>query len=501
MCSTAPSPRWPVVKKGTQFVKAFWNDSSGIVLPYVTILIVVIVGLAVLALDGARLMSLQTQLQNGADALALAGAAELDRLPDAEMRARTAIERLLTNSTSFGSGANTNIAVTNIQFYSRLPANDASPMSAGTLATGSRNARFISVTVRPITLSTILPAAFLGGSNIITTAASAVAGFDQVVCGVTPIYVCNPYESTGMTYDQATEALQRAAADQADQGRLMILRQYDGNAPYAAANYGFLDSPTLGRDELSLINSLAVVRPPACFMQRGVNFRPGFVRSVREGFNVRFDIYEGSMSEKYDDSNYRPSQNVRKGYVVASGDDGNENACATRRGANWPIGSPPDQVTGLPLDQTWPNFERIGEGNWDFNTYWQVNHGASPPPDLNEGSARNADVPSRYRVYRYEIEQGYVGDVSAGGESGAPACYRGGDLPAAPDRRILHAAIINCQSLRLAGEAESNVPVAAFGKFFLTLPLAQSQTDLYVEMVGLVRPGDGVNFDVVQLYR
>jgi hypothetical protein len=43
--------------------------------------------------------------------------------------------------------------------------------------------------------------------------------------------------------------------------------------------------------------------------------------------------------------------------------------------------------------------------------------------------------------------------------------------------------------------------VAAFGKLFLTLPLAQSQTDLYVELVGLVRPGDGVSFDVVQLYR
>jgi len=490
-------PGWPTVDKGTHFAKTLWNDTSGIILPYVTIMLVVIVGLSVLALDGARLMSLQTQLQNGADALALAGAAELDRLPDAETRARTAIERMLTNSTS---GTSANIAVSKIQFFSRLPANDASPMSAGTLATGSRDARFVSVTVRPVSLSTILPAAFLGGSKTITAAASAVAGFDQVVCGVTPMYVCNPFETAGMTYDQATEALQRAAADPADQGRLIILRQYDASAPYAAAYYGFLDSPTLARDDASLIDYLAVVRPPACFIQRGVNFRPGFVGSAREGFNVRFDIYEGSMSGKYDDGNYRPAQNVRKGYVVAGG-DGNENACASRRGANWPIGSPPNQVTGLPLDQTWPYFERIGEGNWDLNTYWQVNHGAPPPPDLNEGSASNTNVPSRYRVYRYEIEQGHVGDVSSGGESGAPACYSGSNLPATPDRRILHAAIVNCQSLHLASEAESNVPVAAFGKFFLTLPLAQSQTDLYVEMVGLVRPGDGVSFDVVQLYR
>ena len=496
----ARPPNWPGFKEGKQSARAFWNDTSGVILPYVTVMLVVIVGLSVLALDGARLMSLQTQLQNGADALALAGAAELDRLPDAETRARTAIQRLLANSTLFGSRANRTIAVSNIKFYSRLPANDASPMSAGTPATSPGNARFVSVSVRPVTLQTILPAAFFGGANTVTTAASAVAGFDQVVCGVTPIYVCNPYETAGMTYDQATEALQRAAANPSDQGRLMRLHQYGRNASYDADDYGFLDSPTLGSDEMSLIDSLAVVRPAACFLQRGVNFRPGLLRSAREGFNVRFDIYEGAMSERYNDSNYRPAQNVRKGYVLASGDE-NQNACAARRGANWPIGSGPNRVTGLPLDRSWP-IDGMGEGNWDFDSYWQVNHGDSEPPQsLNGGAASNADVPSRYRVYRYEIEQGRVADVSIGGESGAPACYSGGDLPGTPDRRILHAAIVNCQSLQLAGEEQFNVPVAAFGKLFLTLPLERSQTDLYVEMVGLVRPGDGVSFDVVQLYR
>jgi Flp pilus assembly protein TadG len=484
------TPSWPVFEKGAQCARALWEDNSGVILPYVTVMLVVIVGLSVLALDGARLMSLQTQLQNGADALALAGAAELDRLPDAETRARGAIENLLTNSTLFGSGTNRTIAVSKIQFYRRLPASDASPMSAGALATRPTNARFVSVAVRPVTLPTILPAAFFGGANTITTSAFAVAGFDQVVCGVTPIYVCNPYETPGMSYDQATEALQHAAASPADQGRLIRLRQYDGDAPYAAADYGFLTSSILGSDEASLIDSVAVVRPPVCFLQRGVNFRPGLVQSVREGFNVRFDIYEGSMSDKYDDSNYRPAQNVRKGYVY-------QNACPTRRGAYWPIGSPPNRVTGLLLDRTWPHFGSMGEGNWDFDTYWQVNHrsDAGPSAMVDGGPADNTDVPSRYRVYRYEIEQGLVG------ESGAPACYRGGDLSAVPDRRILHAAVINCQSLRSVDEPHSNVPVAAFGKFFLTLPLAPAQTDLYVEMVGLVQPGDGVSFDVVQLYR
>ena len=50
--------------------KALYSDTSGIILPYVTLMLVAIVGIAVLALDGARYMSLQTQLQSAADALA-----------------------------------------------------------------------------------------------------------------------------------------------------------------------------------------------------------------------------------------------------------------------------------------------------------------------------------------------------------------------------------------------------------------------------------------------
>src|SRR5580704_6059886 len=111
-------------KKIGRLATAFWRDEDGIILPYVTVMLVVIIGVAVLAIDGARLMSLQTQLQNGADALALAGAAELDRLPDAETRAVNAMNGLLTNSTVFGSGTSRNVQISHVEFYSRLPPSD-----------------------------------------------------------------------------------------------------------------------------------------------------------------------------------------------------------------------------------------------------------------------------------------------------------------------------------------------------------------------------------------
>src|SRR5450759_2482374 len=91
---------WP--GKIVQLLKAFWGDTDGIILPYVTVMLVVIIGVSVLALDGARYMSLQTQLQNKVDALALAAAAELDRTP-------TAIQRALNAIHTFRSGSAQNV--------------------------------------------------------------------------------------------------------------------------------------------------------------------------------------------------------------------------------------------------------------------------------------------------------------------------------------------------------------------------------------------------------
>lgn len=487
-----------------QAIGRFGEDTSGVILPYVTMMLLVIIGVSLLALDGARFMSLQTQLQNGADALALAGAAELDRLPDSETRAIEAMNHLLGNSSLFGSGEERNVQISSLSFYSQLPATDSAPISAGTLAKGPLDARFVSVVVRPVTLRTVFPAALFGGPSVVTTGASAVAGFDQVVCQVTPLYVCNPYEATEMTYEQATEALEHAAADPAARRRLIRLREYPGgDSAYVAGDYGFLLASTIASDVASVKKAVAVAQPGVCFMQNGVNFRPGFLVTAREAFNVRFDIYEGDMSGHRADPDYRPAQNVRKGYV-GGGVSQSGNSCNAQPATDWPIGSPPNQATGLPLDRTWPYLNgRMGNGDWNFSTYWQVNHGAEgrPVPTMNGAVASNANPPSRYDVYRYEIEHGYVADRSPGGESGTPACYSGGGLSSTLDRRVLYAAIVNCHSLDLAGEGPTGVPVAAFGKLFLTLPLSSSQTDLYVELVGLVKPGDGVNLDRVQLYR
>ena len=54
-------------------VSALWRDTRGAVLIYVTVGLTVLLGGAALVIDAGRLYTMNSQLQAGADALALAG--------------------------------------------------------------------------------------------------------------------------------------------------------------------------------------------------------------------------------------------------------------------------------------------------------------------------------------------------------------------------------------------------------------------------------------------
>src|SRR5450759_1434759 len=109
-----------VIGPTLRMFKSLWQDTSGIMLPYVTVMLVVIIGLSLLAVDGARYMSLQTQMQNAADALALAGARELNKRAGARNRATNAINNLVTNGLA-GMGITTSVTAMPPVFYSALP--------------------------------------------------------------------------------------------------------------------------------------------------------------------------------------------------------------------------------------------------------------------------------------------------------------------------------------------------------------------------------------------
>ena len=490
------------------FTKTFWNDTRGVILPYTTLMLVVIVGVSVLAVDGARFMGLQTQLQNGSDALALAGAAELDRLPDSITRATNAINNLVSNSTFFGTGASKQVQVADVIFLRSLPADDSTPISSDDVTTDPTRARFVQVTVQPVALPTVLPASIFGGKNTISAGAQAVAGFDQVLCNSIPLFVCNPFETRNLTYFQATEALVNAANDPVTDRKLLRLAgtqtKKEANGP---GDFGYLQ-PTTGslpasacgpKTESGVAQAMAVSRLRTCIKLSGIDIQPGDDHTAMDGLNTRFDIY----ANRFKTCNYAPDENVRRGYLVP----GNANWCNAGPSApNWPITNA--DATPLAVDENMISTDQqgkqtlntnvaVGNGVWNCAAYWSVAHFSgrgqnSPPP----GCTSSATI-SRYSVYKYEMN--YLSDRSRGAEFGAPRCRP----PGVTNRRIVYLPIINCNSSPVAVQSNSrNVPVAAFGKFFLVLP-ANRFTNWYpyAEFVGLIKPADKLSHDIVQLYR
>ncbi len=497
------------------------GDTRGAVLVYVTLLMPVLIGGAVLVIDGARLSHLQTDLQKGADALALVGAAELDRKPDAITRATAAVANLTSNTHKFSTSGTVEVAVSSLRFLQSLPASDADSLAAATVAPDAASTRFVEVTVNlpANSFRTIFPASLLGGSNTTTTGARAVAGFDAAVCKFTPMYICNPYQGTGTSIFEAVN-------DSAMRRRQIELRKQGGTtAQNSAGNYGFMlppgmaDDPTLsGSGASALRQMIGRVSPPACFVQNGVELKTGFIASVQQAINVRFDLYEGAMNSEKGNEEFRPARNVRKGYSTSGGGGGGGGSSkgggssgAGGGGGGSACNPSPDESggsMGLPRDPcfasgTCPHMSgRMGNGNWDCPLYWATNFGAAPlPPGCAVGGTA-----SRYDVYRHEIDNNLVATPSPVGETGVPACYSGGagTLSDNPDRRVLYGAVLDCTDLPSGGSG-GPVPVVAFAKFFLTEPVPGSgDNNIYVELIGVVEPGTVANDvarDLVQLYR
>ena len=481
-------------------VRVFWHDTDGIVLPYVTIVLIAIIGISLLALDGARLMSFQTNLQNRADAISVAAAAELDRTP-------TAIARALRAINAFGQLSSENIKVGDVRFLSSLPLRDSDPITPVNVTTDPTRAAFVEVTLQPASFSTVLPASLFGAASVLSATAQSVAGFDQIVCNSTPLYVCNPFEYPGMSYAQATAALVDATINSAKQPKLIRLSRVQGKRSYQAGDFGYLTpaTGTLPIDSCGppkgngIGQALAASRPPICFRLSSVDPFSADDRMAMDGLNTRFDIYADGFERCK--ANFVADVNVRKGYIAP----GNTNWCiATPYGQNWPL---QDSIaTPLPLDNNMvvqsPTAEQridptitLGSGVWDCLNYWHLAHyagpGANAPPP---GCTTEAKI-SRYSVYQYEMQ--YITDRSLGGEDGDPKCNPLG----IKYRRVVQAAIINCGSgPQLMNDDSRNVPAAGFGRFFITIP-AGLGTTIYAEFLGLIKPGDVESHDTVQIYR
>lgn len=154
---------------GAIMFRRFFRDQQGVALVLVTVMLPVLMGFALLVIDRSRAFNLHSDLQKAADALALAGAAELDGKPDALTRSDNALQFLVSNQSRFSDEGTQTVSylptdATDVdrRFLSTIPASDADPIEESNVTTDPAAAVFIEITVKPVGFDSIFPASLLG---------------------------------------------------------------------------------------------------------------------------------------------------------------------------------------------------------------------------------------------------------------------------------------------------------------------------------------------------
>lgn len=458
----------------------------------------VLFGIVALSFDMGRVAASQTELQSFADQVALAAAGELDGASDAITRA-TAAAAQIQDRQSFASGGNALSGGTDVilSFLSDLPDDDSDLMTSYTA--NPKDAMFARAVVTTRTVDMTFGAVFaaLTGQQGLTDTvrASAVAGFTQYACDITPLMFCIP----SATFKAAEHT-----------GAMVNLRSSGNGAAWAPGDFGFLDpskgltdttGPCAGKNgnqlDACLIGATGSVTQ--CFSIRGVDIEPGQKVGIENAaFNVRFDMYHAVMNGKKNDPDYAPAPNVIKGIVPKSGQ------CI---GNNEEVS--PDTL-GLPRDDCFGagTCGRYGDGDWSAGrtAYVSMNYGGVDPHPAAQ---------TRYQYYLAEIDAAGGGGSSTNilsglSETGRPQCSNNQSTD--PERRVVVAAGIDCAANGISGAA-TNVPVKEFVKIFLTEPVGSDGNspptmDIWGEIIGPAG-GDGAGNglsggifrDVVQLYR
>lgn len=463
-------------------IRAFWNDQRGIAMILVAIMLPVLIGFALLAIDMSRASGLHNDLQKGVDAYALAAAAELDGRSDSITRADRAIDNLLTNSTKFSTSNDHTLARADltIKYLTGIPASDNIPLSAvgvdgngvNWASTDPKAVSFAEVTVNPSgvadgagAFATIFPASFIGSKDTIDIQPQAVAGFVQSICETVPIFMCNPFETTDPL---TSKTIQQAFASGDTYGREFRVLKSDNNT-WNPGNFGLLDNSLV-----SLRDAIAMGTAGTCYNRNAITTKTGVtLGQVNAGLNTRFAIYSNSLNKYDKDWRYRPSLNVRKGSKSTGAacnkyspvTDGS--ALPPPSGANY--GSPKPGMSDKIASQTF------------WSAYWLANHKVAYPnvPSKTNPTGATTAPASRYDVYRYEIDHpGLVGDKSNNPtqEVGTPLCYKGTSpaLTDSPDRRLLNMAIIDCMANTGKINGHSQIRPDGYASVFVNTPIAKN---------------------------
>lgn len=511
--------------------RGFLAEDKGAIAPTFAIGLFVLIGMAGISFDYARLATLDTELQTAADQAALAAASQLDGRSGAITRATNAASGLVTNKTIFGDNGGTAVAIATPTFYQSY---DSATDTFGAVTSADSDASVVKVAVvARKAFYALTPVIGLFNSGDIN--AEAIAGLGSSICKVPPLMICNPNESINATFPTAS-----------DRGKGILLEAGGGGGTWGPGNYGYLDFGSGAKDLEESLGANGSVED--CLNQDDIKTKTGNNASVTRGLNTRFDIYDNGLTNYCAAANGKcsPAQNVLKDVIhlaYGTGTDQSNNCKFANGNDPWELPSvgytgqastPLPKSMGLPRDNCHATSvtgscsgNRFGDGSWNRTLYMAVNHPgvAVSVPQAWAGRATPAEL-SRYDVYRWEIATSALSARLAetrpklnpqGKPTGqnksyysfaAPVCA----APVAPsssqkDRRLLTAAVVNCTADNVQGATTLNNIVNWVDLFYVEPSLARSYggvsytrpDQIYVEVVGVAeRPGGGTAFQYYQ---
>jgi Flp pilus assembly protein TadG len=429
---------------------SLWQDRAGAVAIYTAFAGSLLIGSAVLAVDYGRMAVLRTQMQNAADAAALAAAAQLDHQANARARAEDVARSAATQTASVGLGT-VALEVADVAFFSAMT-------PAPVEATDDRDAAFVRVTLAPRTADLL----FQPVLNLVARAVSpTTATLGARATAAAAPFVCNA--PTVMICDLGTGDFGGELMSPAQAGRQLMLLEH-GSAP---ANFFY-----------AVFKLACPPGNPSCSAAQAAAF----------GASPDPDRCGGGEVS------------------VVNGSSGDIDDSINGRFGDQPFGGPARNVAAYGRDLsalgTAPWLGDYGLGDWDLAGYWQTAHGGAPPPSLAGAT--------RYQVYLHELGETFArsgsrtlypvaqgaplppGYVLVPPQQGVGVPTNGlpaGASIATPARRVIRAGIANC------GTADLDEPVPTNGQFMdLFVTERSADSVLYLEIIGPVTETNSSDF-------
>ncbi|MHA6325842.1 pilus assembly protein TadG-related protein [Roseivivax sp. CAU 1753] len=454
-------------------ITRFRDDENGSILLLGAVTLALMLGMVGFILDYGRRASTHAELQNFADSVSLAAAAELDGRADAISRATTAANSLIADRQTFAQGARLLGAadIVDLSFY-RPDATGGFTRDAGFATTNPHSARYVAVQLAERSVLAGLSAAFrrYSGDDSVNAdiGAYAAAGFSLEACNVAPVSVCLPTIDfdAGSSIGQTLTLDTNITLDLLQPGQIGLVDTLTGSLDGLNVCAGLLGG--------SLDACLLAAREPesACAGQGGLRLSASLDGTgVLNAINTRFGQFTGVATGLLGDPDFSGAPSVLQGLTDTAG------LCL-------PLGEAANDAS-LPADDCVESggCSIQGDGNWDDGRLAYINAhygGTDPHPDADTrfefylaelAASGSVEAPDSLLSTLDETLGGLLGGLTGGlggllgGGSPAEPNYCAPQSDPDPTRRLMVVAGIDCLSANIDARV-STAPVQQFFEVF-----------------------------------